>query len=276
MFLSQGEGAFGSARRATALFLRLGLPDFDTSAALTVRDSAHVRSGGVVAGADVIPPNWAGVGCVLAGGGAGTASPDSTTVCDGGCGVQAGVGITGGPARQADSTAADSARYTRFGGDSWSALAARASVRWPPNASVNPSPSLIGGACDRSVLTNWGDPRRSTACADYFPIIYAAGDVTITGGIGQGILLAEGDVTLAGGAEFAGVIVARDDIRSAAGGGHVYGAVLAQDRDVTDGLHPDVAAGGSIERSTCAVLRASLGTASLRRVRERSWTPIYD
>ena len=275
-FLSQGEGSFGDTRRATALFLRLVLPEFDTTAALTVRDSALVHAGGTVSGADAIPTNWVGLGCTLGVGGAGAAAPDTTHVCDGNCASAAGVGIVGSPARYADSTAADSARYTQFGSETWASLTARASVVLAPNVTMTPGPVVVGGSCDRRAVANWGDPLLTTACGDYFPIIYARGDVTLSGGMGQGILLAEGDVILSGATRFVGVIVARDDVRSSAGGAHVYGTVLAEDRVVSDGVHPEIAAADVIERSTCAVARAATGAAPLRRVRERSWTPIYE
>lgn len=275
-FLSQGDGAFGSAHRAVVLYLRLTLPDFDTTAALTVRDSALVRAGGTVSGTDVVPTNWSALGCPLATPAAGAAAPDTTHLCDGSCAAPAGVGIVGLPARYADSTAADSSRYTQFGSETWASLSARANVSLAPSATLTPAPVATGGACDRNTTANWGDPLRTTPCADYFPIIHAAGDVTINGGIGQGLLLAEGDVILSGGALFAGVIVARDDVRSSAGGAHVYGVVLAQDRATLDGVHPEITAGGVIERSTCAVSRAVLGTALLRRARERSWSPLFD
>jgi hypothetical protein len=275
-FLSQGEGRFGHARRAAALFLRLALADFDTTAALTVRDSARVLAGGLVSGADAIPTNWTGLGCALAANGAGTAAPDTTHVCDGNCASAAGVGIVGTPSRYADSTAADSAKYTQFGSETWATLTARAAVVLAPNAVVTPGPVAVGGSCDRSAVTNWGDPLRASGCGNYFPVVYARGDVTINGGLAQGILLAEGDVILSGGALFVGVIVARDDVRSSVGGAHVYGTVLAQDRVVADGVHPEIAAAGVVERSTCAVARAALGAAPLRRVRDRSWTPLYE
>lgn len=274
-FLAVGQGTDGNAYRATSLLLRLALPDFDTTGTLTVRDSAIVHAGAVVSGTDVVPAGWVGLGCATGPASAGTVSPDSTHVCDGTCGSPGGTQVTGRPARLADSTAADSARYTIFGSETWSSLVARASVRLPPNAIVTPTPAVSGTVCDRAASSNWGDPLRATPCRDYFPVIWAAGDVTVRGGGGQGILLVEGDATLDASASFTGVIVSRDDVRSGAGGAHVVGQILAQDRDVSDGRHPEVLAGGVFERSRCAVTRATEGMAFLRRVRERSWSPMY-
>lgn len=274
-FLLQGEGAYANARRGATLLARLALPVFDTTAAFTVRDSAFVRPGGVVSGADAAPPNWSSLGCPASLGGGGVAAPDTTHVCDGSCASPAG-GITGAPPRVTDLTAATPQRYTQFGAESWNSLVARAAVTIMPNATITPGPVVAGGACDRTVSSNWGDPTRGSSCADYFPVVHALGDVTISGGVAQGILLVEGDVVLSSGAEFTGVIVARDDVRLLGGGVHVYGAVLAEDLDVTDGVHPEVASGGVIERSTCAISRSAMGMAPLRRVRERSWAPIYD
>jgi len=274
-FLLQGEGSFDHARRGATLLARLALPDFDTAAALTVRDSAFVRLGGMVSGAEAVPTNWSTLGCPVSPGGGGVAAPDTTHVCDGSCASPAG-GITGAPGRVADPTAAMSQRYTQFGAESWNSLVARAAATILPNATITPGPVVVGGTCDRTVSSNWGDPTRSSACADYFPVVHALGDLTIVGGVAQGILLVEGDVVLSGGAEFAGVVVARDDVRLLGVGTHVFGAVLAEDLDVTDGVHPEVASGSAIERSSCAVSRSAMGMAPLRRVRERSWAPIYD
>ena len=41
-------------------------------------------------------------------------------------------------------------------------------------------------------MDNWGDPATPTGvCFGYFPIIYAPGNLRISGGYGQGILLVE-------------------------------------------------------------------------------------
>lgn len=274
-FVAQGDGAFQHAHRTVTAYLRLALPGFDTTAALTVRDSAFVRAGGSVSGADVSPASWIGLGCPNSGGGAGVAAPDTTHICDGPCQSPSG-GIVGMPARHADSSAAGAARFAQFGSETWSTLTSRADLTLLPNSSVTPGFVLTGGTCDRSVVSNWGDPARASVCSDWFPVIHALGDVTVVGGSGQGILLAEGDVVLSAGARFIGVIVSRDDVRLSTGGARVTGAVLAEDRDVADGVHPDIAAGGIIERSTCAIARATLGSAPLQRVRERSWAPVYD
>ncbi|MFN8581759.1 MAG: hypothetical protein U0163_12385 [Gemmatimonadaceae bacterium] len=266
-FLSQGEGFADSARRAVTWLYRLTLPSFDTAATLTVRDSVLVRSGGRVSGADVLPPTWAGLTCALQAPAAGAAAPDSTHICDGTCGAAGGSQVLGRPARLADTTAADSTHYTLFHGETWATLTSRATAQLAAGASVTPAPVLQGAQCDRSVSSNWGDPSRASACADYFPIIWAHGDVVVQGGRGQGILLADGDVRLDGGTQFTGVIISRDDIRTGTGGAHVWGRVLAQDRDVSDGLHPEIGAGGFLDRSTCAVARAVEGSAALKRKR---------
>src|SRR5262249_25385795 len=124
--------------------------------------------------------------------------------------------------------------------------------------------------------SNWGDPHRATPCADYFPIIWAQGDVAVHGGAGQGVLLAEGDVTLDGGTEFIGVIVARDDIRTGLGGARVFGVAMAGDRTSASGDHTELTAGGVLQYSSCALDRSVKGSAGLKRVKERSWAPLYE
>jgi hypothetical protein len=175
----------------------------------------------------------------------------------------------------ADLTAADTLRYLAFGGESWASLTARAAVVLAPGSTLTPSPLTIGTACDRSALDNWGDPHRVSACADYFPIIWAQGSVVVRGGSGQGVLLADGDVTFESGAEFTGVVVAQDDVIIAPSGARLFGLVMAADRRGGAGDHTDLHA-GVVARSSCATERALTGSAALIRVKQRSWSPMYD
>src|SRR6185369_9204723 len=52
--------------------------------------------------------------------------------------------------------------------------------------------------CIESAPGNWGAPLDQThPCAGYFPLIFSAGDLTISSGAGQGVLVVDGDLTLA-------------------------------------------------------------------------------
>ncbi len=194
-FWVASEGTAGAAspgteaRRVVNVLYRLDLAQPDVAAALTARDSVEVRSGGLVEGADT---TVAGPGVIAAcispsPAVAGVAAPDTVRICDGTCGGAAAGNVRGLPPRLEDPTAADSLRYLVFGDRTWQSLAAAADVILPPNVSVTPGPLSSAGACQRGVPANWGDPFRASPCANYFPVIWARGDVTIAGGRGQGI-----------------------------------------------------------------------------------------
>jgi hypothetical protein len=277
LFWATGDATQGTgkhlAHRTVSLALRLALPEIPGTATLTARDSVRVRPGALVVGVDSTPPWWAGVACPASSNAAGVAAPDTTRVCDGTCGSAAG-GIVGSPPVVTDPSAADTLHYLQFGDESWASLTGRASVVLPPNATVTPMPLVSAGSCDRTASANWGDPHRATACADYFPIIRAQGDLVVRGGRGQGILLVDGDVTFENGAEFAGVVITQDDVVIASSGAQLLGLVLAADRRAGSGDHTDLHA-GVVTRSSCAVDRALTGSAPLVPVKQRSWAPMY-
>lgn len=261
-------------RRVVNALYRLDVPDPRVLAALTARDTVRITGSGHVSGTDsVLVTADDGICSATAATVAAVASPDTTRVCDGSCGGGGGR-LTGVPPLVADSAAADPLRYLAASPGAWAALAARADVVLPHNAVVAPFPVSMGGVCDRTSSANWGDPSGVSACAAYFPIIWVRGDVTITGGAGQGVLLADGDVRMAAGASFAGLIVARDDLDLQAGG-TVLGAVLVGDASSGSGDHTRIGDGGLVRYSACGVSRALFGSALLRRVGARWWSELF-
>jgi hypothetical protein len=264
-----------AARRVVNLVYRLDIPGVDVLAAITAADSVSVTGTGHVSGMDtvtaasVIPQCAVGLPAV-----AGVAAADTTRVCEGAACVPVGR-ITGVPRLAADSSADDSLRTATVPGSAWANLAARADVILPPGAVITPAPVVAAGVCQVSQSSNWGDPAAASPCADHHPVIWARGDVTVIGGIGQGILLAEGDVRFGAGASFAGLIVTADDFVIGVGGGTMIGAVLAGDRRRGGGDHTRVNDGGLVRFSSCAVQRALYATAPLRRVRDRAWAELF-
>jgi hypothetical protein len=273
-----GRGSIrAGARRGVAVLYRLLIAEPGVRAALAARDSVEVRDGGVIAGTDsvlggtpVIPSCRDAVAPAVAG----TVTPDTSRVCDGSCGAPAG-NIRGLPPRLNDPGADDSARYVLFGEQTWQSLSAMADIVLPPNATVTPLPLVTGGACQRGPITNWGDPAGTTACASYLPIILARGDVTVSGGVGQGILLSEGDIRLGAGTTFVGLAVARDDIVTLGGGATILGAATARDARPGPADHTIVNAGGLIRYSACGLSRALFGAALLQRIRQRAWMELF-
>lgn len=200
----------GSARRVS-LFVRLPLP-------------STTPRGALVSAVDV------------------TIGSEARIVVDSACGdtVTAGVMLAptaaltidstvigGVPSVARDAVAADSATYVRFGDVWWSDLAAAADVRLADGAHITPMPVTSAGSCARA-QSNWGDPSTPTSpCGARLPIVYAAGDLTIDGGLGQGALLVDGHLIIAGPFTFSGQIVARGGIEMSADNIAITGSVKA-------------------------------------------------
>jgi len=233
-----GSDPTGSARRRLAVLVRLRAAERPIAAALTTAGPVQVSGSARLDGIDMDPPGWE-------------------------C-----------PARVPD-TVPDVAPA---GEDpDWDALVAMAAKTYPVGeVELLGTLAPVGTAttCDAASPDNWGEPRRPAAvagCAGYYPIIYAAGDLRISGGVGQGLLLVAGDLEISGGAEFYGPVVVRGTLRMTGMGGRLVGGVEAGAAD----LAPGGAAGSTgITYSSCAVSRVLRQNPGLRRVRERSWAEL--
>src|SRR6266702_9001165 len=100
--------------------------------------------------------------------------------------------------------------YVRF--------AAAANLTYPGSTVLNGVlPIAVGAVCQASANpANWGDPNRAIpagACETYFPTIHVLGDLRVTTGSGQGVLLVDGDFTVAGNFTFTGVVIARGGLK---------------------------------------------------------------
>lgn len=263
------------SRAAVNIAWRLAVPDIVANAVLTVRDSVTLAGGALVIGSDSSLAAWGG-SCPPLTAAPAIALPDTTRLCDGACGMGSVSGrAVGSPALFADAGAGATGRYDTFALENWSSLTSHAAIALPNGSIVTPTPSLSAGRCNRADPTNWGDPTGAVpSCTSWLPMIWARGDIEIRGGVGQGILLADGDVTLSNGALFSGIIITHDDVTSIGVGGTVLGAVLAADSRVGSGDHSRLDGNTLIRRSSCAVQRALLGSARLRRVRDRPWAAL--
>jgi hypothetical protein len=185
--------------------------------------------------------------------------------------------IGSAPSVLRDPVAADSATYLRFGDAWWNDLALAADVRLADGAHVTPMPVTSGGSCSRGD-SNWGDPSSPAApCAARVPIVYAAGDLTIDGGLGQGALLVDGHLIIAGPFTFSGQIVARGGIEMIADNITITGSVHAwRARGDTLAVHADsarvvLARGVTIRSSGCDAWHGVASWLQPRRVRDFAW-----
>ena len=233
-----GSDPTGSARRRLAVLVRLQAAERPIAAALATAGPVELRGSARLDGIDMDPPGW---GC---------------------------------PARVPD-TVPDVAPAGE--GLDWDALVAIAARTYPAGGVGLPgtlAPAGTATICNAASPGNWGEPRRPAAvagCAGYYPVIYAAGDLRISGGVGQGLLLVAGDLEISGGAEFYGPVVVRGTLRMTGMGGHLVGGVEAGAADLAS-----VGAAGStgITYSSCVVSRVLRQNPVLRRVRERSWAEL--
>ena len=131
------------------------------------------------------------------------------------------------------------------------------------------APRAAGDACLTQAAGNWGDPLHPAApCGRYFPLVYAPGDLTISG-VGQGILAVAGTLAITAGTHFAGAIVARDGI-TVEGDAHVHGSLPSRSGYA-------LVDGANVSYSGCAVARAALATPSSVRLvlQQRRFIPAF-
>jgi hypothetical protein len=141
--------------------------------------------------------------------------------------------------------------------------------------------------CDHSgvhATKNWGEPWRSggyiAGCINYFPIIHVAGSVVngvitnntgnlkLTGGRGQGILLVDGDMDVQGGFEFYGPVIVQGHLTTSGTGGHFNGGVMSADVNLE--LN-SVLGNAVVTYSSCSIIRALTANSNARLLRERRW-----
>lgn len=185
------------------------------------------------------------------------------------------VGAQPGVAR--DAVATDSATYLRFGDAWWNDLAAAADIRLGNGAHVTPMPVASGTSCAR-VESNWGDPSSPTSpCAARTPVVYASGDLTVDGGLGQGALLVDGHLIIAGPFTFSGQIVARGGIEMIADNIAITGSMYAwRARADTLAPHADsarvvLARRVTLRASGCDAWHGVASWLQPRRVRDFAW-----
>ena len=99
------------------------------------------------------------------------------------------------------------------------------------------------------------------------------GDLKVTTGRGQGILLVDGNFTVAGNFQFDGAVIARGGLKMSGTGNKIVGAVMAASVQVND----DVSLSGntSLLYSSCALQAALSATAYPAQATQRSWVDLF-
>jgi hypothetical protein len=139
---------------------------------------------------------------------------------------------------------------------------------------VAPAPIESSTGCDLAAAGNWGAPRRPwSRCGGYFPLIFAPGDLHITGGAGQGVLVVRGDLTISGDAEFFGAVLVEGRLllRDQA---QIFGAARVFD----DAGLTLIEGAGRLAYEPCALRAALAGALALNRAfrpADRAWVPQF-
>lgn len=260
------------AQRSVGSLTRLLIPNINMNAALTVNGGLTLGGSAEVHGVDSIPTGWGG--CPTTQDVPGIRS-SGTSVNTNGNNCNNLACVDGNPPFIGGDTTVTAQMFNDFGGITFAELAAMADHN-VSGTITGLSPSLTGLACNTSDAGNWGEPLTGTAfgaCFNHFPIIYAPGNVRLSGGRAQGILLVQGDLDLSGGVEFYGPVVVQGRVRSTGTGGHIYGGLMAAQAD----LDPSTLTGNSVAQfSSCAIARALQASADIRPLTGRSWAQLYN
>lgn len=229
-----GSGTELESRRRVNQVLRLNLPDIRMEAALNDHGATNVAGSGTIDGTDTSPPGW---NCPPTGPtAAGISAAPAGTVTSSGSNCSGFACVTGSPKILYDNTLTDTSKFSSWNSLAWSQLVAMRSMTLAAGSTMNtaygkPQPQYTAnGSCDTSQPSNWGDPNRATpagACESYFPVIYAAGDLNLTTGTGQGILLVEGNLNISGGFTFYGPVIVRGSFTTSGNGTHITGGIMA-------------------------------------------------
>ena len=251
-----GATALGGARARIGVFAQLRAPHLDLRAALTSSGPVDLSGPVGIDGADQAPTGWQSCGppdSMRAGlRTSGTLRADDTT------------GLSGAPPVWRDPGPIDTVEVPRWAGRAGWVL---------PGGDYAIGPAIRGADCDRTVATNWGEPQDpGSVCGSYAPVVVVTGDVTVSGGRGQGTLVVDGDLTLSGGTEFVGVVLVSGTLRSADSGSHITGAVVAGRVELANrqlGGRP------MVTFSKCAIDMALRAFATLIPLRSRGWVQVF-
>lgn len=275
VFIIASEGSAGNllgaqARRRTSLIATLQPFGINLLGALTTRGALQLGGSSFVNGIDT---PYAGWGCPATGPALpGVATGDSTLIQTTGCTNL--TCVAGSPQVLETAAAQDTSSYFDYGnGIRWNDLVAMA--KDIGTGTISPAPAVSGGVCQVGVTTNWGDPNRATpagTCENYFPILYAPGNLYLLGGVGQGVLLVEGNLTAAGGFQFFGPVIVRGDLDTQGTGGHFNGGVMAANVNLNQN---QVLGNAVVTYSSCIMSKVLQATAIPTPMVARPWAEVY-
>jgi hypothetical protein len=264
-------GSQASARRRYGTLYRLNMPNMNFMGAITTQGNTTINGNVTVNGNDAAPAGWSGCGAGQNVAGA-AISPTTTATVNG------SVTVNGNPAVLTTPAASDSNTYFNYGSSNYQSLAASANLTYPGGTLLTGvQPLIVGGVCQASLTpANWGEPNHTSpagACDTYFPIIHVLGDLKVTTGRGQGILLVDGNVTIAGNFTFDGAVIARGGLKMSGTGNKIVGATMAASVTVSDSVA--LSGNTSLLYSSCALQSALSASAYPAQAMQRAWVDMY-
>lgn len=252
---SEGEvlsgGRYAGSKRRLSEMMRINYTYVPVNRAMTSHGPMRTRGKTGVVGVDSVPLGWSD--CYDVGEQSAVKSPsDANNYMD----IKGNPGLVGNPEVLVDATM-DSADFVEYGDMNLDALKSYADIILPNGNYNGMAPVSSGGVCDKSVITNWGDPQNTAGpCHTYWPIIYRAGDLDLQTGVGQGILIVDGDLKASGNFEFMGLVFVYGGLSFTGSGNHFSGSVnVYADGDTTD-IDNTGAGVSTIRLSSCAIERA--------------------
>jgi hypothetical protein len=275
---SEGEvlsgGRYAGAKRKLGQVIRTSYFEFPMDHALKSRTTIEFKGSSSLSGIDSVPAGW--TDCADLGSKTGAIAADTATVSFTGSAHEEGTP----PDTSVPSAEMTDSSFFNWGDltyDNLAAVADKVLTAGGTYSSIGPVSS--GGVCQTSYIENWGAPEDpSDPCAFYYPIIYAPGDVHLSGGLGgQGILLVDGNLSISGGFQFAGVVIVKGALIASGSGNKIAGSVDVYGASDSVSVIGEASKGTGKSRlkfSSCAVQRAALYNQKLARaypLKERSF-----
>ncbi len=143
-----------------------------------------------------------------------------------------------------------------------------------PGGSWATGPLAAGADCDVASPYNWGDASSLDGpCSSYLPIVHVSGDLTLTAGQGQGILLVDGNLVVGAGYRFFGLVMVRGSLEAGdpGQGAAIWGGVAAA--RVASDAWP--LTGITVIYSKCMISHALRTSGTLVPLRSRAWKQLF-
>jgi Tfp pilus assembly protein PilX len=273
LFFLRSVGTRNGATQTLAMVLRTVTINPNVNAAVTAKGNVSVGGNASIDGTNTNPSGWSGCASSPNMGGIRTSGTVSTN---------GNPTIAGSPARiQNDSSVTDALFQTPF--NQFKAMATMTLAGGNGNGSyityngMVPSTTGSPARCNRTDANNWGEPLRTggyvAECAAYSPIIYFDGNVKVTNGRGQGILLIDGDFSITGNFSWTGLVIAIGQVKTGNGTSNVTGAILANNADIGD--QTSFSGTPVVSYSKCAIDYVLNNTAVARPLAMRSWAQVF-